>query len=235
MKDERKSASTRKASDLRFLQAVQAIQVREGFKNNSQFLAAHGWNHALLNKIRAGLQSAPSEVLTVLAERYKLNLNYIFLGLEPMFIDGLVPQMAKSSYQVPFLPARAMATFAETYLNDFDYTQLSSIEYISDVPPTKGAIAIEVEGDSMAEQLHPGSIILCVPVNQDDLKYLNSGVYTIIYGNHLVVKRIKNNDLLQSGTLTLHSDNPKHGSVTIMGEDIRHVWKVDQILKGVVR
>lgn len=235
MKDEKKVESTRKASDLRFLQAVAAIMKREGFKNNAQFLAAHGWNHALLNKVRAGLQSAPSEVLTVLAERYKLNLNYIFLGLEPMFLDGVQIKQAKSSFMVPFLPARAMATFAETYLDDYDYTQLNNLEYISDVAPAKGAIAIEVEGDSMTEQLHPGSIILCVPVNQADLKYLNSGVYTIIYGNHLVVKRIKNNDLLKDGTLTLHSDNPKHGSVTILGDDIRKIWKVDQILKGVVR
>ncbi len=240
-------ALTRKASDLRFLQAVNAVMQREGFKNNRQFLAAHGLNLAMLNKIRTGLQSAPADVVTMMATRYGLSLNYIYLGLEPMFLDDLTTvarfetqnqttYRGLRKYEIPFLSARATATFAESLLDDNQYSPSETIEILSDQAPSPGTIAVEISGDSMADQLNEGARILVTPLNQADWKYANSGVYAAIYGNsHFVVKRIKDNTLLTDGTLTLHSDNPKHGSNTILGDDLRYLWQVQKILEGKVR
>ncbi len=240
-------ALTRKASDLRFLQAVNAVMEREGFKNNRQFLAVHGLNLAMLNKIRTGLQSAPADVVTMMATRYGLNLNYIYLGLEPMFLDDLALSIRPEAgdqityrglrkYEIPFLSARATATFAESFLDDNQHSPSETIEILSDQAPSPGTIAVEISGDSMADQLNEGARILVTPLNQADWKYANSGVYAVIYGNsHFVVKRIKDNTLLTDGTLTLYSDNPKHGSNTILGDDLRYLWQVQKILEGKVR
>jgi phage repressor protein C with HTH and peptisase S24 domain len=235
MNDSLESA-TRLPSDLRFLAAVQQIMVREGYKNNRQFLAAHGLNLALLNKIRTGLQSAPQEVVTMLATRYGLSLNYIFLGQEPMFGTESLPSEKAKTYRVPLLSIRATATFAESYLDDLENELEETIEFFSDTPPRKGSLVVEIMGDSMAEQLNEGSKILVSPVNQADWKYANSGVYAVLYGkNHFVVKRIKDNQLLTEQRLVLHSDNPKHGSTTVMAEDLRRLWHVDLLLQSRVR
>lgn len=222
-------------SELRFLAVVQQVMDRHGFRNNRQFLLAHGLNPNLLNKIKSGLQSPPQDVLAMLAERYKVNLNYIIVGQEPMFWEDDAAKPTARLYKVPFLAIPAWGSFAESYLDDHTHVLERELEILADAAPKPGSIALEVAGDSMADQLKEGTRVLVSPVNQAAWPYLNSGVFVVLFGSMLVIKRIKDNTLSRDGLLTLHSDNPMSGSLVVPAQDIRRVWQVDRVLDGKVR
>ncbi|GAA4349987.1 hypothetical protein GCM10023185_07190 [Hymenobacter saemangeumensis] len=132
---------------------------------------------------------------------------------------------------LPYLPIRARATFAESFADDthkYNWEQAESMAVI-DIPDTKeftDALVVEVNGDSMEPTLRSGAKVVVTPVVQSNWQYLPSGIYCIIYNDSFVVKRVKNNTLLENGLLMLHSDNPEDGSFPVRGEDIRAIWRV---------
>lgn len=228
--------------DARFLEAVQQLISREGFKNERQFLLAVGANHALLTKIRAGIQSAPKSLLQTLGERYYLNTHYILTGEGEPFLRPAGKEESNAKVvetpgfvRVPFLNIRAAATFAESFADDALAQSQETILVLGraeDLP--SGAITFEVAGDSMEEQLRHGTRVLAYPVPEADWQYMSSGVYAVIYTTHFVIKRVKNNELMDQGWLELHSDNPRAGSVKVMRKDLRKVWKVVRIVDSLV-
>lgn len=223
----------RKASDARFLLAVQAIMDREGYKTTRQFLLAHALNPNLINKIKTGLQSAPADIVADLALRYGLNLNYIYLGTEPMFTGQQMSQpQYGQTYDVPFLSLRAWASFPDQYLDDEMPTVTERLTLLLDEAPKPGSMAVEVQGDSMADQLKEGTRVLVSPVERGDWPYLNAGVFVVLLPNKLVIKRIKENTLRRQGTVVLHSDNPKSGSLEVTAEDLRQIWQVDRVVSA---
>jgi transcriptional regulator with XRE-family HTH domain len=132
---------------------------------------------------------------------------------------------------LPFLPFGARANFAEHYtddLNKYPWEHSESLAVLG-VPDTKEyaeAIIIDVEGDSMEPTIINGSKVVVTPVQQGNWEYMSSGIYCIIYNGNFVVKRVKDNTLMEKGILHLHSDNPNAGSFPVRGEDIRAVWRV---------
>lgn len=230
--------------DERFLEVVASIIKDEGLKNERQFLTLINENTATLSKIRSGLLSPGKELLVKLAAKYKINLNYIFSGEGEMFLPSANKESNAEQIEHPpfakvrFFPIKAMAGYAETYFEDF--SDLEGEPEFVNVPIfgpkgfSKAAVVFEIFGDSMEEQLKHGSKVLAEPVNRDYWPYLPSGVYAFIYDRHFVVKRVKDNDLLVNGTLTLHSDNPKAGKNIIKSEDIRHIWAVKEIISSPV-
>jgi hypothetical protein len=86
----------------------------------------------------------------------------------------------------------------------------------------------------MSPQLVHGARILAVPVDAGDWIYQSGGVFAVIYRDFFVVKRIRENDLLTKHYLTLHSDNPMGGSVTVPSNQIRGIWRVANIVSAPV-
>lgn len=97
-----------------------------------------------------------------------------------------------------------------------------------------GALVIEVDGDSMEPTLMTGWSVACFPIQQADFKYMPGGIYAIVFGNFFVIKRVKDNDILRNGTLTLHSDNERGGTLTVPAEELRGVWKVVKVTDGLL-
>ena len=135
---------------------------------------------------------------------------------------------------LPRVPVRARASFAESFGSEagFEEYELSLIQNPTPEMRKDGSIEMEIDGDSMEPTLLSGWFVACTLVDKSDFKYMTSGVYAIVYGNYFVVKRIKDNDLSRNGTLTLHSDNERAGSLTIEEADIVNVWKVQRVTEG---
>ncbi|MDO7846451.1 LexA family transcriptional regulator [Hymenobacter sp. M29] len=135
---------------------------------------------------------------------------------------------------LPRVPVRARASFAESFASDagFEDYELSLIQNPTPEMRKNGSIEMEIDGDSMEPTLLSGWFVACTLVDKSNFKYMTSGVYAIVFGNHFVVKRIKDNDLSRNGTLTLHSDNERAGSLTINEEDIVSIWKVQRVTEG---
>jgi transcriptional regulator with XRE-family HTH domain len=134
---------------------------------------------------------------------------------------------------IPYLPIRARAGFAESFADDSYKYEREETLAVPGVPDTKEfeeSLIIEVDGDSMDSgensTLRSGARVLVTPVQQADWQYMSSGVYCFVFRSTFVIKRVKDNTLLSKGMITLHSDNPNGGSLDVLGEDIRAVWKV---------
>lgn len=97
-----------------------------------------------------------------------------------------------------------------------------------------GQIVFEIEGDSMEPNYWEGCKVRCKEVIADDWDFLNSGVYVVVYGSFLVVKRVKNSPI--KGKLTLHSDNIDTGGLTeIPLSKVRKIWRVLRIVDAPAR
>ncbi len=230
----------------RFLEAIAAIIKREGYKNERQFLHINGANLATLSKIRAGLLAVNTEFLQQLATKYSLNINYVLAGQGDVFLPPQPLSIAGesnviSTYRLsdspfsdlPYVNMKASASFIESYATNMasDFSETYRVFMPMERLPSD-SIVIEIQGESMAEQLKSGSKVMAVPVNVGDWQYISGGVYAVLYKNYFVVKRIIDNNLMRDGYLMLHSDNTRFGSLPVAAEDIKGIWKVVRIIEG---
>lgn len=96
-----------------------------------------------------------------------------------------------------------------------------------------GGVVFEVNGDAM-EPLYPsGTKILTMPTLPEEWKFLSTGVYAVAYAGNLVIKRIKDNDIVSKGMLVLHSDTG--GSLPLSIDDISGIWKAIKIIEAPAR
>ena len=78
------------------------------------------------------------------------------------------------------------------------------------------------------EQAGSGSCRLSpnTPVPEPEWPYLPSGLYCLAYRADFVIKRLKDNTLLEKGLLLLHADAPLGGAYPVRSEDLRAVWQL---------
>ncbi len=128
--------------------------------------------------------------------------------------------------EVPFVPLHARASFAETYF-DSNVNEVETIK-IRKRPGIKyeKAKIFEVDGDSMEPTLVSGEQVLCEIIDPANWKF-TTGVVVVAFGNMVVIKRIKDNELA-NGKLVLWSDNELGGKITLSNEteEIRRMYKV---------
>jgi transcriptional regulator with XRE-family HTH domain len=187
----------------------------------------------VLARLEKGENNPSYDYLSAIGEKYpQLNPDYLLTGVGSVLRGGNARPIGVMSnmefVEVPFLSLEARATFIATY-DDSATVELENFPVLkSSVNGFKNSILIEVEGTSMQPTLNHQTKVLCTKVSSNEWEYL-SGVYAILYRDFFVIKRIKNNDLIQYKTLTLHSDNKEFGTVVIRGEEIREVWKAVKI------
>ena len=196
------------------------------------------------------------DVVDKLAKLYKVTADFILYGEDgppPAVLDmrrqvaqlGIQPtanppfRYKTDDIEVVFarrVPVAARATFAENLLEGGSMDEFEEVPIKNPTPELRrpGALEIEVNGDSMEPTLKSGWNVACYEIDKSDFKYLPGGIYAVVFGNFFVIKRIKDNDLLRNGTLTLHSDNERGGTLTVPGEELRGIWKVVKITDGLL-
>jgi repressor LexA len=236
-------------------QATRLKYLRDTSKLTTREVAAYiGRSNSQVTRYESVETADIRDIVDKLAKLYKVTADYILYGEDgppPAVLEmrrqvaqlGIVPmseapiRYKAADIEVAFarrVPVAARATFAE----DLDNGEgLESFEEVAIQNPTPelrrpGALEIVVNGDSMEPTLMSGWSVACYQIAKADFKYLPSGIYAIVFGNFFVIKRIKDNDLLRSGTLTLHSDNARGGTLTVPGEELRGIWKVVKVTDG---
>ena len=128
--------------------------------------------------------------------------------------------------QIPFIPVHARATFAETFETEVRELSTLTIPRLPGINYKNGKV-FEVDGDSMDPTLITGEQVFCEYVDPADWKYTTGPVVVAFGNNMIVVKRIKENNLV-NGELTLWSDNEMGGKFTLHTEQdqIRRMYKV---------
>jgi len=179
-------------------------------------------------------------VMRLLDKYPQVSADFVLRGTRPIVkngSNGKVLDLDVTYVEVPFVPIKFHASFVETYTDGFRYQDLESYR----VPSTtlegyrhREPVIIEISGNSMVPQLPDGAKVLAVTVDKGDWVYQSGGVFAVVYRDFFVVKRIRDNELLTKKQLTLHSDNPNGGSVTVKSNDLRGMWRVMNIVAAPV-
>ena len=160
-----------------------------------------------------------------------LNINFLITGQLPIrHAEETFYTTDTSFIDVPFVPVKAYATFAESgqsaTIND-----LTTIKILKDaVSNVKKPIVIEVAGDSMSERINDGDRILMEEMDPSEWEYLSNGTFVFVYRSYVVVKRLKESIFSTGGIFKLYSDNPKFTMMEVRVDDVRHLYKVHAIV-----
>jgi len=121
----------------------------------------------------------------------------------------------------------ARAGIAESYANDFNFSELPLFPVIHMEGDPDEGLVVDISGDSMEPQLRSGMKVLVEELpNVDYWKDARPGVYIVIFRHHFVIKRIKHNTLRSTGKVLLESDNPEGGVEEVIIDDIHGMWRV---------
>lgn len=176
-------------------------------------------------------------IMSLLACYPQISADYLIRGNEPVLKSS--EENARfltaddETVEIPFVPVRFYATFVESYSDGSHPSEVETFRVRKSV--TKGhkqSVVLEISGNSMSPQLAHGAKVLAVPISENNWEYQSGGVYAVMYRDYFVVKRIRDNELLTRKYLTLHSDNPNGGNVTVPLQDIRGLWKVVAIVEA---
>ena len=207
-------------------------------------------------QIAKDLGENPSKFYNILSGRAKPSYDTIMslLACYPQIradylLRGILPVLGESSsegnsrftvsdenlIEVPFVPIKFYASFVETYTEGFRKMDMETYRVRSaSVRANKPAVVIEISGNSMTPQLSNGAKVLAEQVDQSNWEYQSGGIFAVMYRDFFVVKRIRDNELMTKKYLTLHSDNPLGGSVTVGHKDLRGMWKIVSIVDSPV-
>lgn len=178
-------------------------------------------------------------IMSLLACYPQISADYLIRGILPVLktpeANAKLTASDEDTLEVPFVPVRFYASFVESYADGINSTDMEMFRIRKSVMRGhKRAVVLEISGNSMSPQLAHGAKVLAVPVNESDWEYQSGGVYAVMYRDYFVVKRIRDNELLTRKYLTLHSDNPNGGNVTVPLQDIRGLWKIVTIVEAPV-
>lgn len=199
-----------------------------------------GENSSKFYNILNGRAKPSYDTILRLLEQYpQVRADYLLRGQPPILAEpesnGKVIEMRVSYRDLPFVPTRFYASFVETYTEGLRLNQLETYRVAETlIGEHRNGVVIEVAGNSMSPQLLNGAKVLAVHVDPSDWEYQSGGIFAVIYRDYFVVKRIKENELLTKQRLTLHSDNPNGGSVTVQLKDIRGIWRVVRVVDAPV-
>lgn len=178
-------------------------------------------------------------IMSLLTCYPQISADYLIRGMLPVLnspeANAAVTDTDEDTLEVPFVPVRFYASFVESYGDGTGSTDMEPFRIRKAVARGhKHAVVLEISGNSMSPQLAHGAKVLAVPVSENDWVYQSGGVYAVMYRDYFVVKRIRDNELLTRKFLTLHSDNPNGGNVTVPLQDIRGLWKIVMIVEAPV-
>lgn len=216
----------------RFLIALEQLKTQG--TSYSEVANKIGASTSLVSEIRRGKTFLLPHFAQKFIEIFNINKEWLLEGKgdNTFTLSGNVsnvhPVEVENSdwIEVPFVPLHARASFAETYF-DSNVNEVETIK-IRKRPGIKyeKAKIFEVDGDSMEPTLVSGEQVLCEIIDPANWKF-TTGVVVVAFGNMVVIKRIKDNELA-NGKLVLWSDNELGGKITLSNEteEIRRMYKV---------
>lgn len=186
-----------------------------------------------LSKIENGKQEVPQVLLTFYNSNYGISAEWLLTGEGGIFKEDNGKILAKFSevefVELPFVPVRAYATFAENcYQSNFIGLETTTVMKVEGVDYNK-AIVIEISGNSMGGKYTHGTRVMARQVPEGNWEYA-SGVHAVAVRDMFLIKRITDNRLTLENTLVLSSDNPDHGSIVVKRADINCMWKVGEVV-----
>ncbi|GAB4493425.1 MAG: hypothetical protein OHK0045_22940 [Raineya sp.] len=210
---------------------------------------------ANISQVENGHQRPSQNFLENLVIAYpNLNMNWLQSGVGAVFLENnkMIANFYKDELrseevkgvtylclgdkrvlvELPYFPITATASLVEVFNdeNSINYEKMY-IPYLEE-QDYRETIITQANGDSMEPTIKSASIIVAKKVDPSNWAYI-TGVCMVVFQNMRVIKRIKENDLIESNKLKLYSDNESHGSIVVNAEDIIAIFKVQYSINKV--
>lgn len=210
----------------RFREVYKALDTNNLIKGKSDIARELGTYNHVINSILKGKRNITVDQLNKLFDIYNVNANYIFSGIEPMFVkEGELPLNEADQNgrkNITLIPQKALAGYALESNNPDYFNPLQKFS----IPNMEGElIAIEISGDSMMPTITSGDMVICERLERD-MPLKDNAVYVIVT-DVVVAKRIQQ---IKKGTQTvglrLISDNNIYRPYDVELNDVSQILKV---------
>lgn len=217
----------------RFVKCIEHLKYTGAIKSFRQFALSVDYHPQNLNDIIKGKRDVTIELIKNASEVYRINPNYIFVGVGMMFSDGDIAQSSsiekpKEIERILYVPTAAQAGYTEQFNDDVYADDLVSFS-LPDYKFQHGSYrCFDIVGDSMEPSLYAGDKVVCSFVDNNN-KYSSvrdNLVYVVVQHGSIVVKRVKNN-IHKDGTIVLLSDNNFYQPNIVPIQEVREIWHVE--------
>ena len=183
-------------------------------------------NTKIYNIMTGKFKPGYGTIQQILAAYPRLNANYLLNGKLPILHNSgaeIVGTGLSFIYLPVVTPPNSTNMKTETYPV---WLRENTKESLSD------CVVVKVTDSSMLPSYRHGTVLLARAIPVADWDYLNSVLVAISYRNVLVIRRVKENELVTKGHLTLYADNEQSGYVHVKREDINSIWQAIEIIGG---
>jgi repressor LexA len=191
----------------------------------NEFAEEIGSNNVKVYKMLKGETTPNYGTIVEILERFPtINANYLFKGQLPMF------QEADSNTMVSGQEDKSVFLSVLEPTNDFK-GEVEKVWIDSDLDMDCANLTmVRVTDSTMAPRYVIGMKLLACPVDKEEWEYLNSTLVLVLYRKVLALRRIRENELLVRGYLTLYADAENAGFVHVKREDLKSIWRVVDII-----
>jgi|GEM_PF-1984968 len=217
---------------------ILGIRKRKGL-SQTQFAKELGLkNNTIISQYEKGVTAPSNKILLLIAQTFDVDYFWLITGKntndpKEIFNAGfnmvananakrnIVPLMRELKMRVFPIVSRISAGPVKEYYINIDPEKAICIPYKHD-----NCVAMQVDGDSMANKIDSGDIILI-----DLYKNIKDGdiVAVALKNGEQLIKRFKRID----GMIVLYSDNSKYRPITVNESEIEAIKKVVKIIKDV--
>lgn len=219
---------------------LRAARIGRGYKTAAEAIARHGWKASTYAAHENGQNGIKPDAAMDYARAFKVDAAWILTGIgkglteEGREFNGrgeskglttprreIIEVGGSELVRIPVYDIRAAAGFgAENYDEtpiDYFPIAIQMLRAITDAPPEMIGI-LQIMGDSMYSTLKDRDLAW---VDLRRRKFAREGIYAMNFEGETIVKRVQQN--LETGAVTLISDNPLYKPQTIKHADRLHV------------
>jgi transcriptional regulator with XRE-family HTH domain len=198
-----------------------------------------------VSSIETGKSEPSHDLLIALRKSHNLNITWVLTGEGEMFempngsenasekrptqlpeIHNVSEAILVKSYEIPFVPIPAYASFLE-FAGDVHIKTLSKIAVFASSKPDKRSIAFEIQGNSMAPEAMPGDTAICREIPPSDWDYLTTvDLYIFALADMITLKRVQR---VGADSLNFIPSNRDYAPFAVPAERVKRVFRVEEL------
>lgn len=208
--------------------------------SKGKFADKVGINRSNFSKITNGNYPCGEGVINKIVLAFGVNKQWLLTGEGDMYTPRQINEVSYGDLiimNVPLVSRYAYDDYLNNYLDD-DY-----VNRLPKFPFSKGGeqgryIAFEMEGDSMIDDTDryvEGAILLCREIPKSlwgqITQYMKKWDFVIVHKEGILIKRVVDHDV-ENHRLTLHSLNPLYSNRVVDLVDVRQIFNVVKLQRG---
>lgn len=220
----------------RITSAVSYIMSLKGFRRQTEVAKLIGRDETNISKAKKGNLSYTDTYIDAICATFpEFSKVWLLTGKGEMVSNRsdakyVAPYIGENLIKIPYVSVDAAASFVESlYEMEYDIDTFGVMPENGEILDDGSYMVFQVRGNSMEPTIPDHAKILTKKIDEGQWESA-SGVIVIVYGKTLSVKRILKNSLFCNNTLTIKADNPIHGQVDVVRNEIRGMWQAVRIV-----